>query len=112
MEKVDFTKLAQTLEVGYDGQRMKLAEAVDEALASLGKACIDTGKKAKLVVTLELDPEGAIGLQVKGQVKAAPPEPNTTAVLVFTDRKGGLTFDDAEQGKLPAKLEMVGGDVA
>lgn len=110
MEKVDFVKLSETLEVGYDGQRMKLAEAVNEAVADMGKSCIETGKKGKIVVELELDPEG-MGLQVKGKVKATPPEPNTTAVLVFSDRKGNLTFDDAEQGKLPELASVRGGEV-
>lgn len=110
MERVDFVKLSQTLEVGYDGEREKLATACDSALSNMAKACIATGKKGKLVVTLDLDPEGAIGLQVKASIKATPPEPNTTAALVFTDRRGVLTFDDAEQGKLEL-ASIKGGEV-
>jgi len=110
VETVDFFTLSQTLEVGFDGERVKLHEALDGAIEKAAKASLSSGKKAKISMNIETKPDGGQSLTIKAVMKTAIPEPNTSEVTIYADRRGNLTFDDAEQGKLPADLAVVGGE--
>lgn len=85
------------------GKGNNLAELSSE-LNRLVRAVRDTGKKGKLVYTLNLDPvEGTDGAQVVASdaIKCVSPSPDRKSTLFFTTDDGELTRRDPNQTEFP-----------
>lgn len=68
-------------------------------LAETVQACQNSGKKGKVVLTINVAPgPKMIGLSV--DVKATKPRPTLEAALMYTDEKGSLFVENPRQGKL------------
>ena len=74
----------------------KLAECVDRAR--------ETGKQAKLTLTLTIKPVGQTGqYEIRDQIKQVLPELDRGITLMFGTPDGNLTRDDPNQRKLDLK---------
>lgn len=104
-----FQTLARLLEVGHDGEKKFLEDALDEALAKVGGAADRTNQKAKLVLTIIAEPTARGELQVGAAIKTTLPEPGTFPVRLWT-HDGGLVGEDPEQPKLPLSGSMDAGE--
>lgn len=90
---------AHTLNQISHGQ---LAEQASEELARLVAAIQETGKKGKLVLTINIKPRGRDSGQVEvvGDVKVTCPTSEIAPVMLFADANGNLVKDNPKQMKL------------
>jgi hypothetical protein len=80
-------------------------------LVALVAAVTETGKKGKLVLTVDVGPMkgNPDALTVGASVKTTPPTPEHEAVF-FADKHSNLVRDDPRQAALPG-LRIAGGNV-
>lgn len=78
----------------------------DEALRQLAKACMETGKKGTLTLTLTLKPGDEESVTVLDDVSPKLPKPDTRGSNLFVDEDGNLSRNN------PRQLEMLDDDDA
>lgn len=108
--EVDFHIISQTVEVGYDGDVVKLHSALDESLLKAIRATENAGGTASVTCKVTMKREGRGAVTVGAVITEKIPSPKTLPMTTYVGRRGEVTLDDAEQGKLPEGLSVVGGD--
>jgi hypothetical protein len=69
---------------------------LSEALQTLVRACLDTGKKGTLTLRITVEPDGD-HLIVKDEIAVKCPEHNRPAAVWFADGSGALVRNDPNQ---------------
>jgi hypothetical protein len=91
-------------------QDLRRGAVLDQAsteLQALTRAVVDTGKKGRLVLTIEVGPMkgNPDALVVAATVKTTPPVESNEAVY-FADSSSNLVRDDPKQPPLPGLREV------
>lgn len=84
----------------------KLVVEAQEKLQQLVKACSETGKKGKLVITLNVGAAEEQTVAITGRVKIDAPEATTSSTMFYTDESGALFREDPRQPELPSITRM------
>lgn len=88
----------------------QVIETADEQLRGVIAQVQRTGKKGSVAVTLNISPNGELGLKVSAKVTAKAPEIDFGESFYFTDRQGDLSRnapDFTEQMTLAGEAENV-----
>ena len=88
----------------------QVIETADEQLRNVIAQVLRTGKKGSVGVTLNITPNGELGLKVSAKVSAKAPEIDFGESFYFTDRKGDLSRTSpqfTEQMKLDGEAQNV-----
>lgn len=91
-------------------RRGALHTELSDQLAELVHACLETGKKGKLALTISVAPiKDADGtVSITDDVKLTAPKPDAKPSIFFTDEQGNLSRQDPRQVELPLR-EVPGG---
>ena len=84
----------------------ELANDLSEQLNQLVTACVDTGKKGTLTLTLTLRPGKAGQLEIVDDVKAKFPPAERGTTLMFATPEGNLQREDPRQMSLAGIREV------
>ncbi len=78
-----------------------VADELSERLAECVQRAGETGKQAKLTLTLTIKPSGGQGqYEIRDQIKTVLPELDKGLTLMFGTPEGDLTREDPRQQKL------------
>lgn len=78
----------------------KFQAEASEALARLVKACRETGKKGKLMITLTVRPTST-EMMLTDKIVDDIPKPDAAASVFYDDEDGNLSRTDPNQEELP-----------
>lgn len=71
-----------------------------QRLQEIVKACAETGRKGKIVITLEVGAAGGVA-ELRAKISVTKPEPQLPGGVYFATDNGGLVEEDPRQLKLP-----------
>ncbi len=82
--------------------RGSFAHDIEDGLKELVQECVDTQKKGKLIIEIDVDPDTKTdSLRVSGQVKVKLPDRPKKASIFFPQQDGTLTRVNAAQRMIP-----------
>lgn len=84
----------------------KLVTEAQEKLHALVKACSETGKKGKLVITVTVGAAEDSTVALTGKVSSQLPEPASASTIFYADDNGSLYREDPRQPELPEIARM------
>src|SRR5438552_223948 len=99
-EVMDFEAISVQIEVHWDGEPLRLQQAINAAVEKCAQGALDSGKVATMDLQLSFKPDKRDTLLIAAKLKTKVAEPGTFPIRVFADKKGQLTMTDPGQGKL------------
>lgn len=99
-DAMDFDAISMQIEVHWDGEPLRLQEAINAAVEKCAQGALDSGKLALMDLQLSFKPDKRDTLLIAAKIKTKVAEPGTFPIRVFADKKGQLTMTDPGQGKL------------
>jgi hypothetical protein len=83
-------------------------ELATEKLREIVRACVETGNKGSITVTLTISAKMKLA-EVSAKIKTTKPEPQVPGQTFYTSEDGSLHHEDPRQTKMPAKIIDVPG---
>ncbi|HUS27554.1 MAG TPA: hypothetical protein VMZ53_03575 [Kofleriaceae bacterium] len=93
-EKFDFAEFFAEFGKGATNR------VASQRMQEIVKACSETGRKGKIVITLEVGAVGGVA-ELRAKISVTKPEPQLPGGVYFATEDGGLVEEDPRQLKLP-----------
>lgn len=100
------------LEVLANCHKGKTLNQASADLREVVAACMDTGKKGKLTITIDVIPRGDNQFEINPKIKSSKPQAVFGTALFFADDGNGLSRNDPNQAELPFKGTTVKAEAA
>lgn len=75
-------------------------KVASQRMREIVKACTETGRKGKIVITLEVGAAGGVA-ELRAKISVTKPEPALPGGVYFATEDGDLVEEDPRQLKLP-----------